>query len=214
MSGAIIIAYYKEGSTFSIVSGFESSYKTRKSIPIGTVNDDEFAKKDAEWISNPATQYVIDYHTTASREGRYSIRTNNGIFGFPKGGSKPGETALNTAIREFQEEVGYTLDQTKLIELSPSRMNHIDYTIYRYNVSTEEKTAIESAITALKTERKGELFDTKFYSIGDIRKKRLNAKSKTALGIFERNLGQMGGTRRNTRKKTTRRKRAKRQTLK
>ena len=150
MSGALIIAYYKEGSTFSIVSGFESSYETRKSIPIGTANDDEFAKKDAEWKSNTATQYVIDYHTTASREGRYSIRKNNGIFGFPKGGSKPGETALNTAIREFQEEVGYTLDQTKLIELSPSRMNRIDYTIYRYNVSEAEKTAIESAVVMME----------------------------------------------------------------
>jgi len=211
--GAIILAYYKEGSTFSIVSGFESSYETRKSIPIGTANDEEFAKLDGDWLKNKETQYVIDYHTTASREGRYSIRTNNGIFGFPKGGSKPGETALNTAIREFQEEVGYTLDQTKLIELSPSRMNRIDYTIYRYNVSAEEKTAIESAITALKTERKGELFDTKFYSIGDIRKKRLNAKSKTALGIFEVNIAKMGG-RRTTRKNITRRKRAKRQTSK
>jgi predicted NUDIX family NTP pyrophosphohydrolase len=207
--GAIILAYYKEGSTFSIVSGFESSYRTRISIPVGTANDDEFAKLNPEWIADKRTQYVIDHHTTADHEGRYSIRRRNDIFGFPKGGIKPGETPLNTAIREFGEEVGYGLDQSRLNELGVAG----EYTVYTYNVSAAEKTAIDASIAAMKAERKGELFETRFRGLGDIRGRNLNQKSSTALALFQANTAKMGG-KRNTRKKTMKRKRAKRQTSK
>ena len=207
--GAIILAYYKEGSTFSIVSGFESSYRTRISIPIGTANDEEFAKLDSDWLKNKETQYVIDYHTSAEREGCYSIRRKNGIFGFPKGGVKTDETPLNTAIREFGEEVGYGLDQSRLKELGAAG----EYTVYTYNVTAAEKTAIAASIAAMKAERKGELFETRFRGLGDIGGRNLNQKSSLALALFQANIAKMGG-KRNTRKKTMKRKRAKRQTSK
>ena len=60
MSGALVLAYYKENGIFYIVSAYESGYEHRKDIPIGTPNDDEFAKLDKEWIENIDTQYVID----------------------------------------------------------------------------------------------------------------------------------------------------------
>ena len=213
MSGALVLAYYKENGIFFIVSAYESGYENRKDIPIGTPNDDEFAKLDEDWIKNKETQYVIDYETTADRVGRYSIRRKNNKFGFPKGGAKGTETPLDTAVREFGEEVGYGLDRSKLRVLQQS-----EYTVYTYNVSTDEKKHINDAIATMKANRKGELFEVMFRSLEELNKekRKMNRKSIDALSVFERNLRQMGGGSRKskTRSKTTRRKRAKRQTSK
>ena len=211
MSGALVLAYYKENGIFYIVSAYESGYENRKDIPIGTPNDDEFAKLDKEWIENIDTQYVIDHETTADRVGRYSIRRKNNKFGFPKGGAKGTETPLDTAVREFGEEVGYGLDRSKLRVLQQS-----EYTVYTYNVSTDEKKHINDAIATMKANRKGELFDVMFRSLEELNKekRKMNRKSIDALAVFERNLGKMGGGSRKSKKRTTRRKRAKRQTSK
>ena len=213
MSGALVLAYYKENGIFYIVSAYESGYENRKDIPIGTPNDDEFAKLDEDWIKNKETQYVIDYETTADRVGRYSIRRKNDKFGFPKGGAKGTETPLDTAVREFGEEVGYDLDRSKLRVLQQS-----EYTVYTYNVSTDEKKPINDAIATMKANRKGELFEVMFRSLEELnkQKRKMNRKSIDALAVFERNLRQLGGGSRKskTRSKTTRRKRAKRQTSK
>ena len=211
MSGALVLAYYKENGIFYIVSAYESGYENRKDIPIGTPNDDEFAKLDEDWIKNKETQYVIDHETTADRAGRYSIRRKNNKFGFPKGGAKGTETPLDTAVREFGEEVGYGLDRSKLRVLQQS-----EYTVYTYNVSTDEKKPINDAIATMKANRKGELFDVMFRSLEELNKEKkfMNRKSIDALAVFERNLRQLGGGSRKSKKRTTRRKRAKRQTSK
>jgi hypothetical protein len=88
--------------------------------------------------------------------------------------------------------------------------------VYTYNVSTDEKKAIEDAIATMKANRKGELFEIMFRSLEDIKKEKkfMNRKSIDALAVFERNLGKMGGGSRKSKKRTTRRKRAKRQTSK
>jgi len=209
MPGALVLAYYKENDIFYIVSAFESSYENKKDIPIGTPNDDEFVKLDEDWIKNKETQYVIDNKTTADRVGRYSIRRINKKFGFPKGKAEGTETPLDTAVREFGEEVGYHLDRTKLRLLQRS-----EYTVYTYNVSTDEKKAIDGAIATMKGNRKGELFDTNFRILEEIKNKDMNRKSIDALAAFERNSKFMGGGSRKSKKRTTRRKRAKRQTSK
>jgi 8-oxo-dGTP pyrophosphatase MutT (NUDIX family) len=213
MSGALVLAYYKENGIFYIVSAYESGYENKKDIPIGTPDNDEFVKLDKEWIENIETQYVIDHEPTADRVGRYSIRRKNNKFGFPKGGAKGTETPLDTAVREFDEEVGYNLDPTKLKVLQQS-----EYTVYTYNVLPDEKKTIEGAIATMKANRKGELFEVMFRSLEDIKKEKrfMNRKSIDALFTFERNLRYMGGGSRKlkTRSKTTRRKRAKRQTSK
>lgn len=211
MPGALVLAYYKENGIFYIVSAYESGYENKKDIPIGTPNDDEFVKLDEDWIKNKETQYVIDNETTATRAGRYSIRRVNDKFGFPKGGSKGTETSLDTAVREFGEEVGYDLDRSKLRVLQQS-----EYTVYTYNVSTDEKKPINDAIATMKANRKGELFEVMFRSIEDINKekRKMNRKSIDALAVFERNLRNMGGGSRKSKTRTTRRKRAKRQTSK
>jgi hypothetical protein len=209
MPGALVLAYYKENDIFYIVSAFESSYENKKDIPIGTPNDDDFVKLDEDWIKNKETQYVIDNKTTADRVGRYSIRRINKKFGFPKGKAEGTETPLDTAVREFGEEVGYHLDRTKLRLLQRS-----EYTVYTYNVSTDEKKAIMDNIATMKANRKGELFDTNFRILEEIKNKDMNRKSIDALAAFERNLKFMGGGSRKSKTRTTRRKRAKRQTLK
>jgi 8-oxo-dGTP pyrophosphatase MutT (NUDIX family) len=211
MSGALVLAYYKENGIFYIVSAFESGYENKKDIPIGTPDNDEFVKLDEDWIKNKETQYVIDHEPTADRVGRYSIRRKNNKFGFPKGGAKGTETPLDTAVREFDEEVGYNLDPTKLKVLQQS-----EYTVYTYNVLTDEKKTIESAIATMKANRKGELFEIMFRSLEEIKKEKrnMNRKSIDALFTFERNLRNMGGGSRKSNKRTTRRKRAKRQTSK
>ena len=141
MPGALVLAYYKENDIFYIVSAFESSYENKKDIPIGTPDNDEFVKLDEDWIKNKETQYVIDNKTTADRVGRYSIRRKNNKFGFPKGGAKGTETPLDTAVREFGEEVGYDLDPTKLRVLQQS-----EYTVYTYNVLTDEKKPLRAQL--------------------------------------------------------------------
>jgi hypothetical protein len=105
--------------------------------------------------------------------------------------------------------VGYTLDESKLKEIGMSGT----YTVYTYSVSAEEKEAIDKSSTAMKVERKGELFEVKFRGVADIKGRRLNQKSRVALELFEAKLAQLGG-KRTTRKKTMKRKRAKRQTSK
>lgn len=211
MPGALVLAYYKDNGIFYIVSAYESGYENKKDIPIGTPNDDEFAKLDEDWIKNKETQYVIDNETTADRAGRYSIRRVNDKFGFPKGGAKGTETPLDTAVREFGEEVGYDLDRTKLRVLQQS-----EYTVYTYNVSTDEKKPINDAIATMKANRKGELFEVMFRSLEELNKekRKMNRKSIDALAVFERNLKHMGGGSRKSKTRTTRRKRAKRQTSK
>lgn len=208
-SGAIVLAYFKKGEVFYIASAFESSYDKQIPIPIGTANDEEYAKLNLDWKGDTKTQYVIETDTTDKDEGRYSIRRKNGIFGFPKGGVKGTETPITIAIREFGEEVGYTLDQDKLKKIGMSG----NYTVYTYSVVPEEKEAIDKSIATMKAERKGELFETKFRGVADIKARKLNQKSRVALDLFEATLAQLGG-KRNTRKKTMKRKRAKRQTSK
>jgi len=211
MPGALVLAYYKDNGIFYIVSAYESGYENKKDIPMVTPNDDEFANLDEDWIKNKETQYVIDNETTADRAGRYSIRRVNDKFGFPKGGAKGTETPLDTAVREFGEEVGYDLDRTKLRVLQQS-----EYTVYTYNVSTDEKKPINDAIATMKANRKGELFEVMFRSLEELNKekRKMNRKSIDALAVFERNLKHMGGGSRKSKTRTTRRKRAKRQTSK
>jgi 8-oxo-dGTP pyrophosphatase MutT (NUDIX family) len=205
MSGGLVIAYYKEGDTFYLVSGYESNYPSQKVIPAGTSSHDAFAQQDSEWVSDTTKRFVIEKESSPKSEGRYTIRKKvDDKFGFPKGGSKGTETPIETAKREFQEEVGYLgLKDYKLKPLASKS----DYTIFTYKITSKpEIGAINKAIADMKEARKGELFEVAFRSIEDIKKMPLNAKSRAALQAFERNASQMGGTRK--------RKRAKRQTSK
>jgi len=206
MPGATVLVYYKEGSTFYLVSGYESNYPAVNEIPAGTPNDEAFAQQDVAWQTDSTKQFVIDRDSTAEAHGYYTIRTKvDDKFGFPKGGSKSTETPIETAKREFGEEAGYwDLKEYKLKELAT---NKSDYTTFTYRITSKpEIAAINKAIAAMKAARKGEMFDVEFRSIEDIKKMPLNSKSKMALQAFERNASQMGGTRK--------RKRAKRQTSK
>ena len=103
------------------------------------------------------------------------------------------------------------MDPTKLRVLQQS-----EYTVYTYNVSTDEKKPINDAIATMKANRKGELFEVMFRSLEELNKekRKMNRKSIDALAVFERNLRQLGGGSRKSKKRTTRRKRAKRQTSK
>ena len=42
--------------------------------------------------------------------GPYWAGRDDGVWSIPKGGLNPGEDALDAAIREFQEETGFTVD--------------------------------------------------------------------------------------------------------
>jgi hypothetical protein len=72
----------------------------------------------------------------------------------------------NTAKREFQEEVGFELNKGKLV----SQGKHGGSTIFTYEVTAEEKEAIEKSIKKMEEDRKGELFDVKFLKTTDIEK--------------------------------------------
>jgi 8-oxo-dGTP pyrophosphatase MutT (NUDIX family) len=48
--------------------------------------------------------------------GRRKTETWNGFWAFPGGGQEPGETLEETALREFEEETGITLDSKSLRE--------------------------------------------------------------------------------------------------
>jgi len=209
MPGATVLVYYKEGSTFYLVSGYESNYPAVNEIPAGTPNDEVFAQQDVTWQTDLTKQFAIDRDSTSEAHGYYTIRTKvDDKFGFPKGGSKLTETPIETAKREFGEEAGYwDLKDYKLKQLGPTPTNKADYTIFTYRITSKpEIAAINKAIAVMKAARKGEMFDVEFRSIEEIKKMPLNSKSRAALQAFERNASQMGGTRK--------RKRAKRQTSK
>ena len=211
---ASVFAWYrKDGDIFMLV-GTESGYSSHKPIP--AIKDSK-EKLRVIVASLPAKARYVgrDFDTKTKMYKSYSIQrvTADSKKGFPKGGmtgQDKGEVK-NTANREFQEEVGFELNKVKLV----SQGKHGGSNIFTYEVTADEKEAIEKSIKKMEEDRKGELFDVKFLKTTDIEKEiaQYNATSRTAfnhvLSVVGAKGGKSGGANK-TRKQL--RKRAKHQT--
>ena len=164
-----------------MLTGTESAYDSHKPIP--DIKDSK-EKVGAIVASLPAkARYVGRNFDKATRMFKsYTIQrvTADSKKGFPKGGMTGQDKGdvKNTAKREFQEEVGFELNKVKLV----SQGKHNGSNIFTYEVTAEEKEAIEKSIKKMEEERKGELFDVNFLKTTDIEKElaHYNAVSKKA----------------------------------
>ena len=166
---ALVVAWYRKDGDIFMLTGTESVYSSHKAIP--DIKDSN-EKKAAIVASLPAkARYVGRNFDKATRMFKsYTIQrvTADSKKGFPKGGMTGQDKGdvKNTAKREFQEEVGFELNKGKLV----SQGKHGGSTIFTYEVTAEEKEAIEKSIKKMEEDRKGELFDVKFLKTTDIEK--------------------------------------------
>lgn len=128
---------------------------------------------------DPDAQFSLG-RSKSEHEPGYTIRKlkDKSTFGFPKGGSEPIDMGkpMNTAIREFYEEVGYKLVRTKVRFMGKTRYSYV----YTYMVDDKVKKDIEDSIKTLRERRMGELFDVKFEKANDIERRLSSMNLKSA----------------------------------
>ena len=177
---AMLIAWYCHYGHIYMLSGQESSYTTplHKLPDIGQVptgeHKTEYMKAVKERLPKGNNRFVF-----RSRNTEYSIQVPDGRYGFPKGGSNSyldGGNIKKTALREFEEEVGYTIRDNENIVYHGDQFG---IHVYTYKVSLEQRRKIETAIQVQTEARYGELFNVVFRSAESIDKEvdTWNAKS-------------------------------------
>lgn len=93
-------------------------------------------------------------------------------WSLPKGICDPNETYIDAAAREFQEEVGYTLDKTNLISLGifPYRKNK-DFHLFKYDINILPKITnfnCSSYFTTENNQQLPEVDEIKYINIKNI----------------------------------------------
>jgi len=205
---AMLIAWYCHYGTVYMLSGQESSYKSplHKLPTIGDVPKDErklaYKKTIKDLLPKDNSRFVF-----RSRNTEYSLQIPNGKYGFPKGSSNhylDGDDTKKTALREFEEEIGYTISDTENVNYQGVMFGIF---VYTYKVTLDHRRAIETAILAQSQARYGELFNVKFRSVEHINKE-LNTWNVKSAQIFHTLQGRLacnptkgGNLFNNTRKK-------------
>ena len=130
-------------------------------------------------------------------------------YGLPKGRKQGHETLLQTARREFREEIGYSPDTfikegTHYIDIKIHRKDgEQTYRFFIHEVNDALYGELNKAIEARKERHYSELYNVGFKSYKDIRTMKLNALSERALlRVLESRSS--GGSRRRTRRRQTR----------
>ena len=144
---AMLIAWYCHYGHVYMLSGQESSYSSplHKLPNIGHVptkeRKAEYMRTIKERLPKGNNRFVF-----RSRNTEYSIQIPDGRYGFPKGGSNSyldGGDTKKTALREFEEEVGYTITDTENIVYHGEKFG---IHVYTFKVSLEQRHKIETAI--------------------------------------------------------------------
>jgi hypothetical protein len=108
-------------------------------------------------------------------------------FGAPKGGSKEDrfrniiENHLDTAQREFIEEVGYVFPDNKFIHKGEASVGSTKYAVYLIDVDAAERKLIEQQIATRYARHIGETFDLEFRDPTTVS---LNAMTRDALSLI------------------------------
>lgn len=185
----MLIAWYCHNGHIYMLSGQESSYSTplHKLPAIGDVSKDQRKTEYMKVIKGLLNKHDNTRFVFRERNTEYSIQVPDGKYGFPKGGSNSffdGGDTKKTALREFEEEVGYTIRDTRNVVYQGQQFG---IHVYTYKVSLEIRHEIEDAIKTQATARYGELFDVKFRSVESINKEvdDWNAKSAQVFHLLK-----------------------------
>jgi len=201
--GAGVIAYKSGGSTNpEVLIVRESTYlvdalmnATKNTVAsLQAINDknaeleSEFTKRiDIIKASLPeGISHNIHYNTPTQPTVHYRIPATN--FGLPKGGKEKKDRGdlINTAVREFKEEIGVVLDKKKFVQNISIGYGTDIYKFFIYELTPEEIVKIEHQIEIKKSTHYSEVFDIHFETLESILTKSLNAKSNNALLEFQR----------------------------
>ena len=152
---------------------------------------------NTNYVANPTSHYVLRKN---ARRGnmKYTLQLPNKIWGFPKGaGNDIHETAKDIAAREFLEEIGYTLDTTRLVFKKCVETEYYDTierkrmtrqsVVFHYelkNADDTEKNAVLATFAAKVTAREGEIFNAGFFTEADVNGKNKNRISELAFSDF------------------------------
>lgn len=153
----------------------------RTGLPVTSPKEEAHAiarERLAAWTRDPRVggrplKYVI-----IKKDGEWKIRFliqgHPNSFGFPKGGIEPGETALDAAYREFEEETGFVIPAGSLL---PSRQPNV----FLFHATPQQRQAIVDAWTAMEPE--GELFNLRWMPAAAVQAApTMNSPSRRALG--------------------------------
>ena len=190
----LIIAWYKKGINTFFLIGQESAYS--EYIPLPTTGMEGIhIPKNARYVIRKQLKTGAVSYTVQRTVGKPEKTTTNTGFstvvnpatkwGFPKGGKKEVDTTVvDTAVREFEEEVGYILEKDKLQPLFKIESTQV----YGYECTEEEVASIKKAADTMEKEQRGELFHVDFLAVNSIMRKiennRLNAVTERAFREF------------------------------
>jgi hypothetical protein len=222
---AVVIVHYLDPTTNTrtFLLGEESSYIERPKVnntgapvyekgqpkqekyrgfPTGVANTaarKAYIQTNANYLANPTSHLVLRENKSKdpsnARYHKYTLQLPNGIWGFPKG-SGPEAESKDIALREFQEEIGYTLDRTRLtfkkcVEVpfwdKEERKQKIRQSVvFHYELrDVAEKDTILDTFRRTKTNvREGELFNVGFFTEADVNSKGKNDFSSLAFSDF------------------------------
>jgi 8-oxo-dGTP pyrophosphatase MutT (NUDIX family) len=202
---ALVIVHYLDTktNTRTFFMGEESSYKERKyknssgknvtermrRFPPTVTNNpgrNAHAKANANFVSR--TNHFVVRKNEKKGNYKYTIQVPNGIWGFPKGSGNE-KDSKQIVIREFEEEVGYKLDDKRLVfkkcvEVA-RRAETTQSVVFHYELTnnTEVKN-VKDAFAALDASGKGELFNAGFYTETEVKAKQKNKVSELAFADF------------------------------
>lgn len=232
--GAILVYFTGVDGKVYVLTGKEGRYLTDKypadvaRIEASQTSDKRTKEEAKRFFSGKAKEF----------EGRYRIRVNfsqvtgepgnfhtkyvylpdkdstDFRYGIPKGRVEPGETGLDAAKREFQEEVGIRIDRHEEIAFV-TKTRFDNYDIYRHEVPRERIYEFNRLLTRTQDTRRGlnygEMFDVQMRPMDSIIASfhLFNSKSKDALRAqFPTIFPAAGGKRKTRRTKRNRKNRS------
>lgn len=92
-------------------------------------------------------------------------RSDNGLWGLPGGRIEPGESLLQTALREAEEETGLTIDVTRLLGVYSGPEDRI--VSYSDNVVQLVDIILEASIVSGDLMCSSESLELRFFRLGD-----------------------------------------------
>ena len=171
-------------------TGQQKMISLRDLDPSLSTNNDRIAqaKKNADYI---AIKNHIVLRKNKAGQPAYTIQRlpeeyNKHKWGFPKGsGNTQAESSKTIALREFQEESGYTLpDPTKLLFKKCVVAFEKVCVVFFYHLNKTEHDDLVAAFTEQKKKKTSELFNIDMIPEEEVTKRTKNTFSKLAFDDF------------------------------
>jgi 8-oxo-dGTP pyrophosphatase MutT (NUDIX family) len=204
--GGGIIAYYVEGNKKYALVGKETKYLSDFEVPIDLnnyeklENNNQTYKEVCEYYSKKAKELseiklfekkeYISYDEPKLKDNEWKVNmrivrheNQKENYGMPKGGKNDQDKApIDTAVREFEEEVGYKIGRERLKFLEEERQ----YYFYHVKISKEEMEEIKGIIEKIKEKNEGEMHELQFIEISEIKKNinKFNGLGRKVFGDF------------------------------